>query len=71
MGGCVAALTLACAIAVLVATSGAAHARERLAFVVGNASYVHAKVLRNPLNDAHLIAEGCGGPGSTSSKVMI
>lgn len=57
MGGCVAAWTMVCAIVLLAATAGAAHARERLAFVVGNAGYSHAPALRNPVNDARLIAE--------------
>ncbi len=52
-GGAMFRLLILC----VVCLSAAAHADTRVAFVVGNSDYAHAAALRNPGNDASLIAE--------------
>lgn len=42
---------------------GAVAAESRVALVIGNAGYQHAKSLRNPGNDASAVAERLRGLG--------
>jgi len=41
----------------VIAAMGSAHAEKRVALVIGNAAYQHARVLANPANDARLMAD--------------
>src|SRR5215470_6804957 len=42
---------------VLMAAMGSAHAEKRVALVIGNSAYQHARALTNPGNDARLMAD--------------
>src|SRR6185437_8338241 len=41
----------------VIAAMGTAHAEKRVALVIGNSAYQHARVLANPTNDARLMAD--------------
>ena len=41
----------------LIAATGSAHAEKRVALVIGNSAYQHARALANPDNDAKLMSD--------------
>jgi tetratricopeptide (TPR) repeat protein len=48
---------IAAALALFAAMSSAAHAEKRVALVIGNSAYTHARALPNPVNDAKLMSD--------------
>ncbi len=57
------------AIALLLA-SGSGHAQKRIALVIGNSAYEHVSPLKNPRNDAELIARSLTVAGFDVVKVL-
>ena len=45
------------ALALFAATGSVAHAEKRVALVIGNSAYTHARALPNPDNDAKLMSD--------------
>src|SRR5215468_803521 len=41
----------------LLAATASAHAEKRVALVIGNSAYQHARTLANPANDARLMSD--------------
>ena len=64
-----ATVRLALTIAFLVLVTGAAVAQERLALVVGNASYTNVQALKNPTSDAALVASSLEAVGFSVTLV--
>jgi tetratricopeptide (TPR) repeat protein len=48
---------IAAALAVFAAMGSVAHAEKRVALVIGNSAYTHARALPNPVNDAKLMSD--------------